>query len=589
MTKLVRGLDPSPAARGDVFLFRIRWLLLALVVPIAWIDSTGNPFQPSLLAWLALVALGNLIIGLWLYFRLPSSRFSRSTFLFDAMAFGILPHLSASSFNLLVFYLIFPGLVGAVRYAPRVSVIAALIMGLPLEIRALLLLLSQPSWSALAAALVVAAIVGSVVMAGRLAQNERETAFRHSTNELEELRSAMDGAKLLYQTTDALSSTTNYEPVLDAMLEAGVKGLPASRREDGLPVGIALFFDDGDQDKRLRIAASRNLDRRDNERRIPGKEGVVAQALRVGDAVVFESVENDPELAGFTALVRCNSGVCYPLQAGLEQYGVVVLASPAPRRPSDQHLDLMRAFTNQAALAFQNARLYQNLRAEHDQIIQNENEMRQKLARDLHDGPTQKVAALAMQLDYISRLLDKDVDGVRVELKKARTIALQTVKEIRTSLYALRPLALETRGLSAALEQYCQRLTESESVALQIEAGRFGTELDPNVAATVFAIVDEAVNNARKHAAGSRIRVRVYRQNESLLAVIEDNGPGFDVDRVVSSYDERSSLGLQNMRERAHLIDAELRIDSEPTRGTRVTLLVPHPDRQNQTTLRVNS
>jgi two-component system sensor histidine kinase DegS len=180
-----------------------------------------------------------------------------------------------------------------------------------------------------------------------------------------------------------------------------------------------------------------------------------------------------------------------------------------------------------------------------------------------------------MQLDYITRLLDQNPNEAKAELQKARETAQQTVKEIRTSLFALRPLALETKGLSAALQQYCERLREAEKVEINIDPGQFGSELDANVAATVFAIIDEAVNNARKHASGYPIFVRVAKQNSSLVATIQDRGPGFDVDQILGSYEDRSSLGLQNMRDRAKLIDGELRIESERGRGTRVTLVVP--------------
>jgi signal transduction histidine kinase len=291
--------------------------------------------------------------------------------------------------------------------------------------------------------------------------------------------------------------------------------------------------------------------------------------------VVFDKVNLDPELTAYGALLRCRSGVCYPLQAGLDQYGVVVMATPAPRRPSAQHLELMRAFTSQAGIAFQNAKLYQSSRVEQDKIIHSENEMRQKLARDLHDGPTQKVAGLVMQLDYISQLLTRNPDEAKKELEKARGIAQQTVKEIRTALFTLRPLALETKGLSAALQQYGERLRETEKLAIKVEPGNFGSELDTNVAATVFAIIDEAVTNARKHTRRAPILVSAESRNNTLIAIVRDEGAGFNVDQVLGSYDNRSSLGLQNMRDRALLINGELRIESEPGKGTRITLIVP--------------
>ena len=139
----------------------------------------------------------------------------------------------------------------------------------------------------------------------------------------------------------------------------------------------------------------------------------------------------------------------------------------------------------------------------------------------------------------------------------------------------MRPLALETKGLSAALEQYGERLRESEKLLVKVEPGNFGAELDTNVAATVFAIIDEAVTNARKHTRRAPIYVSAENRNNTLVAIVRDEGAGFDVDQVMGSYDNRSSLGLQNMRDRSLLINGELRIESEPGKGTRITLIVP--------------
>lgn len=577
MSQFARAPDIQPAIRVESVLLRIRWLVLVLVIPVAWIDSNGGePFPPAFIGWLVALCLYNVVIWAILHFvKAPSSRLPTVTLIGDMVFFGVLPYAAGSSGNLLAFFSIFPALAASIRFGPFIGLVVAGLLALPIGVRAVLPISTESTRAAFPAGLPIAALLAAAAIAGYLAKHEREAAVKQAVAELEDLRHAMAGAKMLYATSDNLSSTANYAPILEAMLEAGVKGLPPGRREDGLPAGIALLFDEGDEHKSLKIVASRHLDRRDIDRRLAGKQGIVAEALQSGEPAIFDDVMKDPELSSLGALARCRSGVCYPLQAGLDQYGVVVLAGPAPRRPSDQHLELMRAFTNQAALAFQNAKLYANLRAEHDQVINTENEMRQKLARDLHDGPTQKVAGLVMQLDYINKLLDRDVETARTELEKARAVAEQTVKEIRTALFTLRPLALETKGLSAALEGLCERLQSAENVPITVDPGNFGTELDLNIATTVFSIIDEAVGNARKHAAGVPIFIQVSRQKNTLVAVVQDQGPGFDLNKVVSSYDARSSLGLQNMRERAKLIDGDLRIDSERGRGTRVMLIVP--------------
>ena len=211
----------------------------------------------------------------------------------------------------------------------------------------------------------------------------------------------------------------------------------------------------------------------------------------------------------------------------------------------------------------------------YDTTLNVASEMRQKLARDLHDGPTQKIAGLVMQLDYINKLVSRDPEEAKRELVKARAAAQRTVEEIRTTLFTLRPLVLESKGLSAALQQYGERLRDVEQVRITVEAGDFGNELDVNVAANIFAIIEEAVNNARKHAVNTPIQVCVEKTDNKLIATVRDEGPGFRVDQVIGSYEQGVHLGLQNMRDRAKMVNGELRIDSALGKGTLISLTVP--------------
>ncbi len=575
MTETRPLFEHTPTLRVDLVLFRVRWIVWLLAFLIAWIDTGSFAFPTALWAWFVVVALVNLALGLLLYTRNFTPALSVATLAFDTLLFGLLPYLTSSGSNYLAFLSIFPALVGAIRFGPSVGFAIAMLLAISLGFHALLPSSRPPSDDLISTGGAIVAMVGLTSLVGYLTKHEKDAAVRQAAGELDELRGAMAGAKMLYQATDIMGLTTSYRQVLDGMLEAGIGGLPKTRQNDGPSVAIALFFDEHDPTHKLHVVAERHLQQHDELQTIAGKTGIVAEALKTGAPVVFDNVNLDPELAAFGALERCRSGVCYPLQAGLDQYGVVVLASPTPRRPSPQHLDLMRAFTSQAGIAFQNAKLYQSSRAEQDKIVHGENEMRQKLARDLHDGPTQKIAGLVMQLDYIIHLLSQNPEEAKKELDKARATAQQTVMEIRTALFTLRPLALETKGLSAALEQYGERLRDTEKISVIVEPGNFRGELDTHVAATVFAIIDEAVTNARKHADKAPIHITAVRRENTLVATVRDEGPGFDLDQVDGSYENRTSLGLRNMRDRAMLINGDLRIDSAPGRGTRVTLIVP--------------
>lgn len=584
----------------DGALVNLRWVLIAL----AWLAVfliTGDPIpQEYFLLWLILYAAFNGLLWIGTRYRQLPQHLPVLGLVGDVVFLSILPLLPGVNSPILILFAIFPTLVAAMRFGVPTGALVGIIVLLPYEISAIIQLL-PPNIQALipitpntdinllSAFLPVIALFGAVILVGYLAAREREAAIGKAHGELEELRKAIASARLFYESSDTLNSTANYTDILDVMLQAGVIGMPRGR--DGA-VGIALLFEDNLQTegpKGLKVAAARGLDHSDAQRAIEGKRGVVAQAIESGDSIPFHKTANDPELTLFTSLRRAHNGVCYPLQSGLDVYGAVILASTSHLMPSEQHQRLMRAFINQAAIVFQNAKLYQNLRGERDRIIEAETSARAKLARDLHDGPTQSVAALAMRLDFIRLLMDRDQPQAKEELEQAREAVMHIGKDLRGLLFTLRPLTLESQGLSAALKQYAERLRENDNVPIQMQPGEFGNELDPNIAGTVFAVIEEAVSNARKHAGGANIFVQVQQQSSTLIATVRDEGPGFDVAQVNSNYAERGSLGLLNMRERARLIEGTLQIESAPGRGTRVTLRVPLPPTRAKNTTERNT
>jgi len=252
-----------------------------------------------------------------------------------------------------------------------------------------------------------------------------------------------------------------------------------------------------------------------------------------------------------------------------------VFASPEGNAYTKEHQEVLTAICNQAVVAIQNAQLYQSLRDERDRIIEVEEEARKKLARDLHDGPTQSIAAIAMRLNFTRLLLDKEPASAKEELQKLEALARRTTKEIRTMLFTLRPVVLETHGLKVAVEQLVQKLQETEDLPVQLEIEDLGDRLDVNGQAVAFFITEEAINNAKKHANANNIWVRMYIRGGYFVTEVEDDGKGFLVDVESEAAAQRGSLGLINLRERAELVEGQLTIESQPGRGTKIRLVVP--------------
>jgi signal transduction histidine kinase len=246
----------------------------------------------------------------------------------------------------------------------------------------------------------------------------------------------------------------------------------------------------------------------------------------------------------------------------------------------EEDLNMLHSIAAQAAIAIDNARLYQSLREERDKIIRAQEDVRRELARNLHDGTVQLLAAIAMGLDHVERLLELKPDAVFAELEALRRLTRQATKETRLLLFELRPVILETQGLVAALNSYVEQLQNSEEFDVHLEVHDFCERLTRQVEGTVFSIVQEAVNNSKRHAKAQNLWLQLETAGDELVVSVRDDGVGFDLETVEKDYDKRGSFGLLNMRERSLLIDGKLAItsgDGDSGRGTTITLRIPLP------------
>jgi two-component system sensor histidine kinase DegS len=204
--------------------------------------------------------------------------------------------------------------------------------------------------------------------------------------------------------------------------------------------------------------------------------------------------------------------------------------------------------------------------------IQAQEEERYRLAREIHDGPAQILANVALQLEYISRLATKDPVRARDELVNIQRDLRLAVGEVRRFMYDLRPPALVQQGVGPAVESHCQRL--AERFGLKISADwQSATALAPSHDTAVFRIVQEALQNVVKHSQATEVVVQATERDGFLEVSVIDNGKGFDADGVRRL--DPKHFGLAGMRARAQQIGATLEVTSVPNQGTRVLIKVP--------------
>lgn len=384
--------------------------------------------------------------------------------------------------------------------------------------------------------------------------------------------------RVLYKLISELSATLNYQRVLDLALDLSASALAELDSPTERFVRAVLLFAKNDQDKtELQVATARNFSPIDLKLTLPGTSGILANVLDEGRATGSQNFHQDAELKRFIALEECRSIYCYPLRAGLDTYGLLLFAHAEAGFFTSDRCELLDIVGNQAVIALQNARLYQDLEQEKERMMAIQEESRKKLARDLHDGPTQSVAAIAMRVNFARRLMEKDPKATLDELFKIEDLARRTTKEIRHMLFTLRPLVLESQGLVATLNSMAEKMKETYNQKVVIDAPVGVVQsMEQTKQAVVFYIAEEAVNNARKHAKAENIYVRLKILREGLVLLeIQDDGVGFDVGAVGTTYENRGSLGMVNMRERTELVNGIFHVESEPGRGTRIHVVIP--------------
>lgn len=393
------------------------------------------------------------------------------------------------------------------------------------------------------------------------------------SEEVERRQRERERAGALSEITSALNSSLVFDRVLDAALDLSGKLMADQVRGSSSLVSCILLFKEGG----LKMVAARRLAAGDLERVLKGERGILNEVLEKGEARLGDEPSKDPELRVISGLHNSTSVYITPLRFGLDLFGVMIFGHQGSDFFDEGRRELLDIVARQVMVALQNAQLYEGLNEEKERISGIQEQARHQLARNLHDGPTQSVAAIAMRVNLARRLLDRDPGAAAEELYKVEDLARRTTKEIRHMLFTLRPQSLEQNGLVAALADLAQQTEDSYDQKIVLEADPGAVKrMDLGRQGVLFYIVAEAVTNARKHARSEQILIRLQEaENDIVLVEVRDNGLGFDQKEAEAKRLASGSLGLLTLRERVELINGLMRIDSQKGRGTRVRVWAP--------------
>jgi signal transduction histidine kinase len=196
---------------------------------------------------------------------------------------------------------------------------------------------------------------------------------------------------------------------------------------------------------------------------------------------------------------------------------------------------------------------------------------RHRIARELHDNISQKLALLEMDAHRIALQMVSDPDGARSELERLRTSIGALSEEVRRISRALHPSVIEDLGLTPAIRSLVEDFRHSEHAVTTFRPDHVPDGVPLKVATGLYRIAQEALRNVAKHAGGSHVRVLLTGGSGRIRLQVIDSGKGFRV------HEARSGFGIIDMEERARTIQGVLKVESEPGEGTRVTVDVPWP------------
>jgi len=336
--------------------------------------------------------------------------------------------------------------------------------------------------------------------------------------------------------------------------------------------------------------------------------GPTGTAIRTGKPSACRNMLTDPRFKPWReeALRRgYASSIVLPLMANGKAFGAINIYSREPDSFSDDEVNLLSELADDLAfgimanrLRVAHARAEEALRKSRDELEQTvadrtaelklanerlralthdavttQEEERRRVSLELHDEAGQALTALKLSLQLLRDELSSTGNSLRQHLEEAISLTDRTIEQIRMLAQGLRPPALESAGLNSTLQGLCGEFARRT----QIQINYSGTELPDLGPASIclYRFLQEALTNAVRHGHATEIQVRLERDAEQVCLAVEDNGQGFDTQRVLSGQENPKSMGLIGMQERIKMVGGRLEIDSKPGCGARLIAHVP--------------
>jgi len=385
---------------------------------------------------------------------------------------------------------------------------------------------------------------------------------------------ARQAAETLSAAARALTQTLDLDQVIDTLLEH----IEVIIHPD--TTGVALLKDE----THLATRAARGFER------LSDPDQILSLVVDINSSPFLQRLVTErkslliPDIVtslGWQAFYRLEpirSWLVVPLVASDKVIGVVGLGKTEADYFTPEHIEWAEALVGQAAMAIQNAWLFEQVRASSERLqglshrlVEVQENERRYIATELHDEAGQALTTLMVGLQLIEKKSEQP-EAVRSEVTEMGHVLDTVIDNLHRLAMDLRPASLDYLGLEAALRQHIETLSQKLGLEIQFAMTGIRKRLPANIEIAFYRIVQEALNNVARHARASRVDVLITRREDCLALIVEDDGVGF----VPTEATKNNRMGLNGMRERAEMLDGKLVIESLPGKGSTVLVEVPY-------------
>lgn len=386
---------------------------------------------------------------------------------------------------------------------------------------------------------------------------------------------ALEGARLRDESQALAERLTIFNRLVRAITSSldleGVFNLLSSEVKPLIPhdrASVALA--DRDRQTATVYAATGQADTLARGTVVPIDGSMVGQVIQTGQGYFRKDLEQEDfvETPGLLAMgIRSNLTV--PLWDGDICFGSLNLGSFEVGRYGTDELVLANEITRQVSVAIMNARRHEDVRSL--SVL----EERNRIAREIHDSVAQGLTGIIWQLNKAERLVEGGGAQASAQLGRIRDLARECLHDARRAVWDLRSEPLSTLSLADAVRSEMDKVTSNGSIQTSLVVSGEERTVSPGVEAAILRICQESLVNIVKHAGATEVSGALVFDESWIRLTIRDNGAGFDPEAPTSRERGTGGFGMIIMRERAHLLDGELKVESAPGQGTVVEATLP--------------